>query len=250
MAQIIGVANQKGGVGKTTTTLNLGAALHKEGKRVLLVDMDPQAALSTSLESPPRGAEKTVYDVLLSRTAATRVVRRTGAGPDLIPANIDLAAAEVELMAEMGRERVLAEALEPVRDRYDFILIDCPPSLGLLTINALVASRDVIIPLQSEYLAMRGLGLLLKTVERIRAKLNRDLEVGGILMTMYNGRTLHAQEVLEEVRGSFGRKVFPMVIKTSVRLKEAPAAGLSILEYAPNHETARAYRALAKELLK
>jgi len=120
MAQIIGVANQKGGVGKTTTTLNLGAALHKEGKRVLLVDMDPQAALSTSLESAPRGAEKTVYDVLLSRTAATRVVRRTGAGPDLIPANIDLAAAEVELMAEMGRERVLAEALEPVRDRYDF----------------------------------------------------------------------------------------------------------------------------------
>jgi chromosome partitioning protein len=250
MPRTIAVANQKGGVGKTTTTLNLGAALHKEGKRVLLVDLDPQAALSTSLESGANGSEKTVYEVLLGKSAASRVVRRTRAGPQLIPANIDLAAAEVELVAEMGRERILSEALEPVRDRYDFILIDCPPSLGLLTINSLVASRDVIVPLQCEYLAMRGLGLLLKTVEGVRARLKRDLEVAGILMTMYNGRTLHAQEVLEEVRKSFGSKVFPMVIKTSVRLKEAPAAGMSILDYAPSHEAARAYRALARELLK
>jgi chromosome partitioning protein len=214
-----------------------------------LVDLDPQAALSTSLESAPHGSEKTVYDVLLSRTAATRVIRRTVAGPQLIPANIDLAAAEVELVAEMGRERILADALQPVHDRYDFILVDCPPSLGLLTINALVAADEVLIPLQCEYLAMRGLGHLLRTVDRVKAKLNPSLEVAGILVTMYNGRTLHAQEVLEEVRQAFGQRVLPVIIKSSVRFKEAPAAGLSILDYATSHEGARAYRALAKELL-
>lgn len=248
MPRIITVANQKGGVGKTTTVLNLGSALHREGKRVLLVDLDPQAALSTSLAIDAGKDHKTVYQILLSQVRATRAIRRSRSGPDLIPANIDLAAAEVELVAEMGRERVLAEALHPVHDRYDFILIDCPPSLGLLTINALVAAQEVIIPLQCEYLAMRGLGLLLRTIERVKAKLNRNLKVAGILVTMYNRRTLHAQEVLDEVRKSFGDRVFPVVVKSSVRFKEAPAAGLSILDYAAFHEGAQVYRELAKEL--
>ena len=250
MARIISVANQKGGVGKTTTVLNLGAALHQEGQRVLLVDLDPQAALSTSVAVSGNGDHSTIYEVLLSEVSAAAAIRRTGAGPDLIPANIDLAAAEVELMAEMGRERVLAEALRPIHDRYQFVLIDCPPSLGLLTINALVAAGEVVIPLQCEYLAMRGLSLLLRTIDRVKAKLNPSLEVAGILLTMYNGRTLHAKEVLEEVRESFGDRVLPMVVRASVRFKEAPAAGMSILEYAASHEGAQAYRALAKEFMR
>jgi chromosome partitioning protein len=249
MARILSVANQKGGVGKTTTVLNLGAALQNEGRRVLLVDLDPQAALSTSLAVPVSETQKTIYHVLLSQIPASAAVITDKSRPDLVPANIDLAAAEVELVAEMGRERILADALWPLRDRYDFVLVDCPPSLGLLTINALVAADEVLIPLQCEYLAMRGLGLLLRTVDRVKAKLNPSLEVAGILVTMFNGRTLHAQEVLEEVRKAFGRKVLPVIIKSSVRFKEAPAAGLSILDYATSHEGAKAYRALAKELL-
>lgn len=248
MTRIISVANQKGGVGKTTTVLNLGSALHKEGKQVLLVDLDPQAALSTSLAVPAAKSHDTIYQVLLSQTPAAQAVRRKRSAPDLIPANLDLAAAELELAAEMGRERVLVEALRPVLGRYDFVLIDCPPSLGLLTINALVAAGEVLIPLQCEYLAMRGLGLLLRTVDKVKAKLNPGLTLAGILVTMYNGRTLHAQEVLEEVRKSFGNKVLSVVVKGSVRFKESPAAGLSILDYATSHEGARAYRALAKEL--
>jgi len=248
MARIISVANQKGGVGKTTTVLNLGVALHEEGKQVLLVDLDPQAALSTSLGVAVSETQKTIYQVLLSQIPAIKSIQPTSSGPDLIPANIDLAAAEVELVAEMGRERILADALWPVHEGYDFILVDCPPSLGLLTINALVAADEVLIP-QCEYLAMRGLGLLLRTVDRVKAKLNPSLEVAGILVTMYNGRTLHAQEVLGEVRKAFGQRVLPVIIKSSVRFKEAPAAGLSILDYATSHEGARAYRALAKELL-
>ena len=250
MARIISVANQKGGVGKTTTVLNLGSALQKEGKRVLLVDLDPQAALSTSLAVPVARLPVTVYQVLLSQTPIQRAIRHSPAGLDLIPANIDLAAAEIELAAELGRERILAEALQPVTGQYDFILVDCPPSLGLLTINALVAAGEVLIPLQCEYLAMKGMNLLLRTIDRVKAKLNPELEVAGILVTMYNARTVHAQEVLEEVRAAFGRKVFPTVVHSSVRFKEAPAAGQSILDYAALHEGAAAYRALAKELLR
>jgi chromosome partitioning protein len=249
MARIISVANQKGGVGKTTTVLNLGSALHKEGKRVLLVDLDPQAALSTSLAIPISQLPLTAYQVLLARVPIQRATRHSPSGLDLIPANIDLAA-ELELAAEMGRERILAEALQPVETEYDFILIDCPPSLGLLTINALVAAGEVLIPLQCEYLAMRGMNLLLRTIDRVRAKLNPELEVAGILVTMYNATTVHAREVLEKVRTAFGKKVFPMVVRSSVRFKEAPAAGQSILDYAGLHEGATAYRALAKELLR
>jgi chromosome partitioning protein len=250
MARVISVANQKGGVGKTTTVLNLGAALYKEGKRVLLVDLDPQAALSTSLAVPIGRLPVTAYQVLLAQVPIQRAIRHSSAGLDLVPANIDLAAAEIELAAEMGRERILTEALQPVEKQYDFILIDCPPSLGLLTINALVAAGEVLIPLQCEYLAMRGMNLLLRTMDRVKAKLNPNLEVAGILVTMYNARTVHAQEVLEEVRTAFGRKVFPMVVRTSVRFKEAPAAGQSVLDYAALHAGAAAYRDLAKELLR
>jgi chromosome partitioning protein len=248
MARVIAVANQKGGVGKTTTVLNLGSALQKEGKRVLLVDLDPQAALSASLAPPQTKPSNTVYQVLLSQAPVGQAIRKGGNGPDLVPADLDLAAAELELSAEMGRERILADALAPVKERYDFILIDCPPSLGLLTVNALVAAGEVLIPLQCEYMAMRGLGSLLRTVEKVKAKLNPSLEVAGILVTMYNGRTLHGQEVLDEVRRAFGEKVLGPVIKASVRFKEAPAAGLSIIDYEPSHEGARAYQELAKEL--
>ena len=250
MTRIIAVANQKGGVGKTTTVLNLGAALQKQGQKVLLVDLDPQAALSTSLGVPVTQVPETVYQALVSGSPAARAIRATAAGPDLVPANIDLAAAELELAAQIGRERILTEVLEPIAARYDFILIDCPPSLGLLTLNALVAAGEVLIPLQCEYLAMRGMNLLLKTVTQVRAKLNPDLKVTGILVTMYNTRTLHAQEVLGEVKATFGPQVLPMVVHSSVRFKEAPATGLSMLDYAAVHDGTDAYRALAKELLK
>jgi chromosome partitioning protein len=250
MARIISVANQKGGVGKTTTALNLASALHKEGQRVLLVDLDPQAALTTSLRSLVAKAGKTVYELLLSQCSASQVIIRSRSGPDLIPASIDLAATELELAAEMGRERVLADALAPVADNYDFIIIDCPPSLGLLTVNAFVAAAEVLVPLQCEYLAMRALNLLMRTIERVRARLNPKLELAGILVTMYNGRTIHSREVLDEVRKSFGEKVFPVVVGSSVRFKESPAAGLSILDYARTHDGARAYRELAKEVLR
>ena len=250
MTRIIAVANQKGGVGKTTTVLNLGTALRREGKRVLLVDLDPQAALSVSLRVPLNQGPLTIYQVLLGEAPASRAIRSTAEGADLIPANIDLSAAELELAAEMGRERVLGESLQPLTDSFDFILIDCPPSLGLLTVNALVAADEVLIPLQCEYLAMRAMNLLLRTIDKVKAKLNPGLLIAGILVTMYNGRTVHAQEVLEEVRSTFGPKVFSAIVKSSVRFKEAPAAGLSILDYAAVHDGAVAYRALAKELMK
>jgi ATPases involved in chromosome partitioning len=250
MARIIAVANQKGGVGKTTTVLNLGAALHKEGQKVLLVDLDPQAALTVSLRVPVYRPPVTIYQVLLGQNTAASAVRATNAGARLIPADIDLAAADLELAAEIGRERILAEALAPVASQYDFILIDCAPSLGLLTLNALVAAGEVLIPLQCEYLAMRAMSLLLRTVDKVKAKLNPGLSLAGILVTMYNRRTVHAQEVLDEVRSTFGSKVFSVVITSAVRFKEAPASGLSILDYATEHEGADAYRALAKELLK
>lgn len=215
---------------------------------MLLVDLDPQAALSASLAPPQAKPSNTVYQVLLSQAPLGQAIRPGDNGPDLVPADLDLAAAELELSAEMGRERILADALAPVSQRYDFILIDCPPSLGLLTVNALVAAGEVLIPLQCEYMAMRGLGSLLRTIEKVKAKLNPALAVAGILITMYNGRTLHGQEVMDEVRRAFGEKVLKSVVKASVRFKEAPAAGLSIIDYSPSHEGARAYQALAREL--
>lgn len=250
MAQIIAVCNQKGGVGKTTTSVNLSAALAECGQRVLMVDMDPQGALTASWGVSINDGDITVYHLLVNENAsADRCLRVVRPLLDLLPADINLSAAEFELFGALGRETVLQRVLRPLAPRYDFVVIDCPPNLGLLTINALVASTGVLIPLQCEYLAMRGLGMLLETLSRVKRKLNPRLEVIGILATMYNVRTTHAREVLEEVRSVFGNRVFNTVITTSIRFPEASLAHCPILEYAPDHPGAAAYRVLAQEVL-
>ncbi len=248
-AVITAVVNQKGGVGKTTTTFNLGVALHRLGRRVLLVDLDPQAALSAGAGISLPHLTVSIYQVLLDERLDPRpVVQTTASGVDVLPATIDLAAAEIELVNVTLRELVLKDVLAKLRSHYDHILIDCPPSLGLLTVNALAAADRVIIPLQCEFLATRGLSLLLRTLTHIQGRLNRDLRIAGILPTMFDSRTTHAQEVLSELRESFPGQVFDVVIKNAVRVKESPAAGLSILDYDPNHDVAQAYLALAKEV--
>jgi chromosome partitioning protein len=248
-ARVTAIVNQKGGVGKTTTTFNLGVALQRLGLRVLLVDLDPQAALSVSAGISIAHLTVSIYQVLLDDAVdPASVVRSTVSGVDVLPATIDLAAAEVELVSMTLRELVLKDVLARLRPRYDHILIDCPPSLGLLTINALAAADDVLIPLQCEYLATRGLTLLLRTLERVQARLNRDLKIAGILPTMFDGRTTHANEILDELRVNFPGQVFDVVIKSSVRVKESPAAGLSVLDYDRNHDVSRAYLQLAQEV--
>lgn len=248
-ALITAVVNQKGGVGKTTTTFNLGVGLQRLGRRVLLVDLDPQASLTVSTGIPVAHLTSSVYQALLDdQLDPLPIIRETLSGVDILPATIDLAAAEVELVNVTLRELVLRDLLDKLRARYDHILIDCPPSLGLLTINALAAADRVIIPLQCEYLATRGLALLLKTLEKVQSRLNRDLQITGILPTMYDGRTTHAKEVLEELRANFPGQVFDVVIKDSVRVKESPAAGLSIFDYDSGHDVARAYMQLAQEV--
>ncbi len=248
-ALVTAVVNQKGGVGKTTTTFNLGVALARRGRRVLLVDLDPQAALSVSAGIPVAHLSMSIYQALLDDSVSpTSIVVHTGSGVDVLPATIDLAAAEVELINTTLRELVLKDMLSHVVADYDHILIDCPPSLGLLTVNALAAANQVIIPLQCEFLATRGLALLLRTLTKIQSRLNRDLRIAGILPTMYDGRTTNAHEVLTELRSSFPGQVYDVVIKHTVRLKESPAAALSILDYDRDHEVARAYIALAEEV--
>ena len=250
MSVVIAVANQKGGVGKTTTVMNLGAALAELGRRVLLVDMDPQSALSGSLGLDSNDLQHTIYNVLVdARIPIHDVIHRIRPNLDVVPSNIDLATAEFELISAIGREYILKEALAPVREQYDYVLIDVPPSLGLLTINALSAADQVIIPLQCEYLALRGMRFLLDTISRIQAKINPHLQVRGILGTMYNQGTLHAQEVMQEIRSMFGEQVFDVVIKSSIRFAEAPVARQSILEYDPNHDGAKAYRQLAEVIV-
>jgi chromosome partitioning protein len=250
-ATVLAMCNQKGGVGKTTTTINLGAALAEYGRSVLLVDFDPQGALSVGLGFQPGQFERTVYDLLLERDVmAADVVRPTRIpGLDLLPSNIDLSGAEVELVMEVGREQTLRRALVPLLPAYDVVLLDCQPSLGLLTINALAAADGVVIPLECEYFALRGVALLTNTMEKVRARINPRLQLVGVLPTMYDARTVHGREVLKTLVGGFGDKVFHTVINRTVRFPETTVAGEPITTYAPSSAGAMAYRQMARELL-
>ena len=250
-ARILALCNQKGGVGKTTSTINLGAALAELDRRVLLVDFDPQGALSVGLGVNPLQLDRTVYNLLMERavTVDDVMLKTHVPGMDLLPSNIDLSAAEVQLVGEVAREQTLQRALAPVVADYDVILIDCQPSLGLLTVNALTAAHGVIIPLECEYLALRGVALLMDTIEKIRERLNPQLELEGVLATMYDARTLHGREVLTRLVEAFGDRVFHTVINRTVKFPETTVAGEPITSYAPSSAGATAYRDLAKEVL-
>jgi chromosome partitioning protein len=250
-ARVIAMCNQKGGVGKTTSTINLGAALAEYGRRVLLLDFDPQGALSVGLGINPHELDRTVYNLLVeSATKVEDVVLKTNVdGMDLLPGNIDLSAAEVQLVNEVAREQVLKRALAPALDDYDYVLIDCQPSLGLLTVNALTASDGVIIPLECEFFALRGAALLMDTITKVQERLNPELELDGILATMYDSRTLHSREVLARVVEAFGDRVFHTVISRTVKFPETTVAGEPITSYASSSAGADAYRSLARELL-
>jgi len=250
-ARIVALCNQKGGVGKTTSTINLGAALTEYGRRVLLVDFDPQGALSVGLGIQPHQLDRTIYNVLMeSSVSLDDVLLKTNVpGMDLVPSNIDLSAAEVQLVTEVAREQTLTRALAPAIADYDFVLIDCQPSLGLLTVNALTASDAVIIPLECEFFSLRGVALLVDTIERVRERLNPRLHVEGILATMYDSRTVHGREVFARVVEAFGDTVFDTVVTRTVRFPETTVAGEPITTWAPSSSGALQYRALAKEVL-
>jgi chromosome partitioning protein len=250
-ARIIAMCNQKGGVGKTTSTINLGAALVEQGRRVLLVDLDPQGALSVGLGVPAQQMDRTIYNALMERNTTLADVRLPTRVPglDLVPSNIDLSAAEVQLVSEVAREQTLSRVLGPVRNEYDYVLIDCQPSLGLLTVNALTAAEGVIIPLECEYFSLRGVALLVDTIDKVKERLNPALAIDGILATMYDSRTVHCREVFSRVVEAFGDTVFQTVITRTVRFPETTVAGQPITTWAPTSSGAAAYRDLAKELL-
>jgi len=250
-ARVIAMCNQKGGVGKTTTTINLGAALADYGRRVLLVDFDPQGALSVGLGIDAYDLDLSVYNLVMERGVKPGdILQETSvAGMDLLPSNIDLSAAEIQLVSEVAREQALSRALQPVLAEYDVVLVDCQPSLGMLTVNALTASDGVIVPLECEYFALRGVALLQETIEKVRDRLNPRLEIVGLLATMYDSRTVHGREVLTRLVEAFGDKVFHTVVSRTVRFPETTVAGLPITSFAPESPGAAAYRQLAREVL-
>jgi chromosome partitioning protein len=250
-AKVVAMCNQKGGVGKTTSTINLGAALAEYGRRVLLVDLDPQGALSAGLGVPHYELEHTIYNLLVEpRVSLDNVLMHTRVkNLDLVPSNIDLSAAEIQLVNEVGREQTLARALHPVLDRYDYVLIDCQPSLGLLTVNGLACSDGVVIPTECEFFSLRGLALLTDTVEKVRDRLNPKLDISGILITRYDPRTVNSREVMARVVERFGDLVFDTVISRTVRFPETSVAGEPITSWAPKSGGAAAYRSLAREVI-
>ncbi|MGH3509299.1 MAG: AAA family ATPase [Nocardioidaceae bacterium] len=250
-ARVISMCNQKGGVGKTTTTINLGAALAEYGRKVLLVDFDPQGSLSVGLGLNPQAMELTIYNLLMQRDIAIDdvIVKTNVPGMDLLPSNIDLSAAEVQLVQEVAREQTLQRVLQPVISEYDVILIDCQPSLGLLTVNALTASDGVIVPLECEYFALRGVALLKTTIDKVTERLNPKLRIDGVLGTMYDGRTLHGREVMQRLVEAWGDTVFHTVIRRTVKFSDSTVAGEPITTYADKSAGADAYRQLAKEVL-
>jgi chromosome partitioning protein len=252
MARVIAVANQKGGVGKTTSTVNLGACLAELGKRVLLLDIDPQGNATSGLGIDRKKLAASIYDVLIDGVEMERVILQTVVpGLDIVPSTLDLAGAEIELVAVISRESRLKKALAPIRERYEYVLIDCPPSLGLLTVNALTGADSVLIPIQCEYYALEGVSQLMNTIALVREALNRELEVEGVLLTMFDGRTNLSIQVVESVKKhpSFRGKVFGSIVVRNVRLSEAPSHGLPITVYDPRCKGAEAYQELAREVI-
>jgi chromosome partitioning protein len=250
-ARVISMCNQKGGVGKTTTTINMGAALAEYGRKVLLVDFDPQGSLSVGLGINPNELKHSVYNLLMDRSCSLRdvVIKSNIPGLDVVPSNIDLSAAEVQLVTEVAREQVLAAALRPAMADYDFIIIDCQPSLGLLTVNALTASHGVIVPMECEFFALRGVAMLVETIQKVQERLNPGLEIDGLVATMFDSRTVHSREVLTRLVEAFGDKVFHTAISRTVRFPETTVAGEPITTFATASGGAYSYRQLAKEVL-